>query len=91
MIAESVKRAQSLERTGQRLEKRLARIHARVLRLQSARLLSGGAFAFALFLAAIKPGWGVAPPAAALFFPVFVYLVILNRRWAAFHLKLTRL
>ena len=91
MIAESVKRAESLQATGERLEKRLARIHARITRLQNARLLSGGAFAFALFLAAVKPGWGVAPPAAALFFPVFVYLVIVNRRWSEFQLKLTRL
>lgn len=91
MIAESLDRAQMLQRTGERLGKRLERIQARVTRLQNARLLSGGAFAFALLIAALKPGWGIATPAAAVFFPAFVWLVIVNRRWAAFHLKLTRL
>lgn len=91
MIVESLARAQILQRKGQRLELRLSRIHAHIARLQSARLLSGGAFAIALFIAAVKPGWGIATPAAAVFFPVFVWLVILTRRWTAFQTKLVRL
>jgi len=91
MISESLARAQALDHQAKRLSKRLERIQARVTRLQSARLLSGTAFAAALLVAALKPHWGVALPAAVVFAPVFAWLVVLNRRWATFHLKLTRL
>ena len=91
MITESLTRAEALKRHSTRLSSRIERVQARVSRLQSARLLSGSAFALALLVAAMKPGWGIALPAAAVFAPVFVWLVVLNRRWAAFHLKLARL
>ncbi len=91
MISDSLALATRLARQSDRLGRRIKLVDARVRRIQNARLLSGSAFAVALLLAAIRPGWQIPVPSAVIFAPFFAYLVVLSRCWSAFHGKLVRL
>jgi hypothetical protein len=91
LIDVSLASSDRLHRSAARLGLRLRSIEERIRKIQNARLLSGGAFALALLMAAIRPQWQIPVPAAIIFAPFFAYLVVLSRGWSAFHLKLVRL
>ncbi len=91
LISVSLASSDRLHRSAARLGRRIQVVEERIRKTQNARLLSGGAFAVALFMAAVRPQWQIPAPAAIIFAPFFAYLVVLSRRWSAFCLKLTRL
>lgn len=91
LITQSLATAERLARKSKRLARRIEHVDARVRCLQNARLLSGFVFFAALVFAAVKPGWMIPGPAAAIFAPVFAVLVARTRRWRTFGAKLKRL